>query len=320
MAKRLSEILQDLASRPTDTRLWNSHIWQGPTLSDVAAWQSQGYGVYQGKIRTVLNRDGRLQLLHSDRLTAFDRLIDYVPLKGVILAAITDFWFQRLGDTVPNHYIKQMGPRALLVEKTRPFKIEVVVRAYLAGSLARAYAGGQRNFCGVDLPTGLRSFERLPEPLITPTTKAAAFEHDENISVSQILESGLCTPAEWEQITILALKAFSIGSKIFADHGWILVDSKYEFGRADDGSIKLIDEVHTPDSSRLWDLSTYSKKFVQGLEPEMLDKENIRRYLLQQGFSGFGDVPAVPRSLLIDLASTYLVVAEKLIGTPLTAP
>jgi phosphoribosylaminoimidazole-succinocarboxamide synthase len=319
MAKRLSDILQELESKPTDTKLWNANVWQGPTLSDIASWQSQGYGVYEGKVRTVLSREGRLQLLHSDRLTAFDRLIDYVPLKGVILSAITDFWFQSLSDTVPTHYIKQLGPRALLVEATRPIKLEVVVRAYLAGSMARAYASGHRTFCGVKLPDGLKPFERLPEPIITPTTKAAAFEHDENITIDEIFKQDICTKSEWEQMTIMALKVFSLGSKIFADHGWMLVDSKYEFGRGSDGSIKLIDEIHTPDSSRLWDLTTYSAKISAHLEPDMLDKENIRRFLLGQGFTGFGEVPGVPRALLLELATTYLVVAEKLVGRPLLA-
>ena len=320
MAKRLSDVLHQLASQPTDMKLWNASIWQGPTLSDVASWQAQGYSVYQGKIRTVLDRDGRLQLLHSDRLTAFDRLIDYVPFKGVILSAITDFWFATLGDTVSTHYIKQLGPRALLVEATRPIKLEVVVRAYLAGSLARAYASGQRSFCGVSLPEGLKPFDRLPEPIITPTTKAAAFEHDENISIEQIFEREICTKSEWDQISIMALKVFSVGSNIFNDRGWILVDSKYEFGRSSDGSIKLIDETHTPDSSRLWELQTYSNRIRDGVEPVMLDKENIRRYLMGEGFTGFGEVPTVPRSLIMELAFTYLSVAEKLIGKPLMAP
>jgi phosphoribosylaminoimidazole-succinocarboxamide synthase len=175
-------------------------------------------------------------------------------------------------------------------------------------------------FCGVKLPEGLKPFHRLPEPIITPTTKAAAFEHDENISIDEIFRQEICSKSEWEQITVMALKVFSIGSQIFADRGWILADSKYEFGRGSDGAIKVIDEIHTPDSSRLWDLATYSAKVLEQMEPEMLDKENIRRYLMQQGFTGFGEVPAVPRALLIEVATIYLSVAEKLIGRPLLAP
>jgi phosphoribosylaminoimidazole-succinocarboxamide synthase len=318
MTKRPSEILQDLLAQPSNTKLWDHYTWRGPTQSDVASWQAQGFGVYQGKVRTVLSRDGRLQLLHSDRLTAFDCLIDYVPLKGVILSAITDFWFKSLSGIVPTHFVKQQGPRALLVEALRPIKVEVVVRAYLAGAVARAYATGQRSFCGVTLPEGLKPFERLPEPIITPTTKAAVFEHDENISADDIVKQGLCSNSEWDQICVMALKIFSVGTNIFNSRGWILVDSKYEFGRSSDSVIKLIDEVHTPDSSRLWEHATYSDRIAAGLDPIMLDKENVRRYLMQQGFSGFGEVPAVPRALLIELAQTYLSVAEKLAGTPLT--
>jgi phosphoribosylaminoimidazole-succinocarboxamide synthase len=320
MTQRLSEILQELTGLESDTKLWESSIWQGPSQSDIASWQAQGYGVYQGKVRTVLNREGRIQLLHSDRLTAFDRLIDYAPFKGIILCSITDFWFKSLPSTLPTHYVKQLGPRALLVEATRPIKLEIVVRGYLAGSLARAYERGSRVFCGIKLPEGLKPFDRLPEPIITPTTKAAAFEHDENISLDEILRIGICTMSEWEQITVAALKAFSIGTKLYSDSGWILADSKYEFGRSNDGSIKLIDEIHTPDSARLWELSSYETNISTGHAPKMLDKENIRRYLLSKNFSGTGEVPPIPRSLLVELAKTYLNVGETLIGKPILLP
>lgn len=319
MAALLRDIYQEIMANPTSERLWNAHIWQGPTQSDIASWQAQGFGVYQGKIRTVLSRDGRIQMLHSDRLTAFDRLIDYVPGKGIILTAITKFWFEELSKVVPTHFIKEFGPRALLTESLRPVKAEVVVRGYLAGSLARAYASGAREFCGVKLPEGLKPFERLPEPIITPTTKAQAFAHDENISVDELIQRGVCSRDEWETISAMALKVFSLGTKIFGEKGWLLVDTKYEFGRSQNiQDIKLIDEVHTPDSSRLWVKSSYEERLNRGDSPEMLDKELVRRWLLDQGFSGYGDVPKVPRSLLIELAKTYLQVAETLTGKPLT--
>lgn len=317
MAKGLHEILDELKANPGDTKLWNSHTWKGPSQSDIASWQAQGFGVSQGKLRTLLSRDGRLQLLASDRLTAFDRLIDYVPLKGIILSTISDFWFRSLSGVVSTHYIKQLGPRVLLVEATRPYKLEIVVRGYLAGSLVRAYAAGERVFYGTKLPEGLRPFERLPEPLITATTKAAAFEHDEVITLDEILKRKLCSALEWEQIGAMALKIFSMGSSICAQNGWLLVDSKYEFGRCSEDSIKLIDEVHTPDSARFWEAETYSSRLELGQPPRMLDKENIRNYLMQAGFHGFGDVPAVPKTHLIDLAKDYLIVAEKLVGHPL---
>ena len=317
MPKLLRDIYQELSTQLSNDRLWKSHIWEGPTQSDISSWQSQGYGVYQGKIRTVLSRDGRIQMLHSDRLTAFDRLIDYVPLKGVILTAISKFWLEECSKIVPTHFISSQGPRALITESARPIKAEVVVRGYLAGSIQRAYMAGERVFCGVKLPDGLKPFDRLPEPIITPTTKAAAFEHDENISADDLITLGVCTRDEWERLSAMALKVFSLGTKIYAEKGWILVDTKYEFGRATDGVIKLIDEVHTPDSSRLWKQDTYASNLAVNLAPDMLDKENVRRWLIDQGFSGYGEVPAVPRGILLDLAKTYLTVAETLIGKPL---
>ena len=318
MTRRISDIYQQITSEPTNDKLWKSCIWEGPTQSDVASWQAQGYGVYQGKIRTDLSRDGRIQLLHSDRLTAFDRLIDHVPLKGVILAAISRYWLEEISRLVPTHFIKLLGPRALLVESTRPIKAEIVVRSYLSGSLARAYASGQRSFCGVTLPQGLENYERLPEPIITPTTKALAFEHDENITPQELVQRGICTEAEWDQMTVLALKIFSIGSKLYDQKGWILVDTKYEFGKAADGTLKLIDEVHTPDSSRLWRKESYESQLSLSQPPEMFDKENVRRFLLSNGFSGFGEVPTLPRLILLDLAKTYLHVAESVMCDELT--
>ena len=320
MAALVRDIYQDIIANPTNGRLWNAHIWQGPTQSDVAAWQAQGFGVYQGKIRTVLSRDGRIQMLHSDRLTAFDRLIDYVPCKGVILSAISKYWLEEVSRQVPTHFIKELGPRALLTESLRPIKAEIVVRGYLAGALLRSYMAGERVFCGVKLPEGLAPYQRLPEPIITPTTKAAAFEHDESISSDELVKRGICTRENWEQVTEMALKVFSLGTKILAEKNWILVDTKYEFGKNQSGDIKLIDEVHTPDSSRLWHAASYQERLDQGLAPEMLDKEIVRRWLLDHGFSGFGEVPAVPRSLLIELGKIYLAVAETLTSKHLYAP
>ena len=318
MSALLRDIYQEILAHPTNDRLWNSHIWQGPTQSDIMSWQAQGFGVYQGKIRTVLSRDGRIQMLHSDRLTAFDRLIDYVPCKGIILTAISKFWFEEISKIVPTHFIKELGPRAILTEGLHPIKAEVVVRGYLAGSLARAYAAGERVFCGVQLPEGLKPYERLPEPIITPTTKAAAFEHDENISVTDLINRGICSSSDWDKISSMALKIFSLGSKIFGEKGWLLVDTKYEFGRSQNSQdIKVIDELHTPDSSRLWIKATYDERLKSGESPEMLDKEIVRRWLLDQGFSGYGEVPRVPRALLMELAKSYLLVAETLMGKPL---
>jgi phosphoribosylaminoimidazole-succinocarboxamide synthase len=318
MATPLKEIYQKILSMPADDHLWREHIWEGPTASDLSSWMAEGYDVYQGKIRTVLSRDGRVQMIHSDRLTAFDRLIDNVPLKGVILSAISKFWLEQASNVVPTHFIDANGPRTLLTECLQPIKAEVVVRGYLAGSIQRAYASGERLFCGVRLPDGLVPFGRLPEPIITPTTKAAAFEHDENTTADELIRRGVCTQREWDTLSSMAFKVFDLGTRIYGEKGWLLVDTKYEFGRTQDGTIKLIDEVHTPDSSRLWKMLTYESRLRQNMAPEMLDKENVRRWLIEQGFSGFGDVPVVPRAILIELAQIYLLVAETLLGRPLS--
>jgi phosphoribosylaminoimidazole-succinocarboxamide synthase len=321
MATLMRDIYRDLAANIQDDRLWKRYLWEGPTESDIASWQSQGYGVYQGKIRTVLNRDGQMQMLHSDRLTAFDRHIGYVPLKGAILAAISQFWLEESAKVVPTHFIKSLGPRALLTQSLRPIKAEIVIRGYLAGSLLRAYQKGERVYCGVTIPDGLKPYERLPEPLITPTTKALAFEHDQNISAQELITAGVCTKSEWDQMAAMAHKVFSHGTRVFAEKGYLLADTKYEFGRAMNGSeplnIKLIDEVHTPDSARIWVKSSYESRVNAGQPPEMLDKETVRGWLLAQGFSGHGQVPDVPRTLLLGLGLIYLDVAEGLLGRPL---
>lgn len=318
MVIHLRDVYQSILSKPLDEGLWQSNIWQGPSPADITQWESQGFSVYQGKIRTVLSQGGRIQMHHSDRLTAFDRLIDHVPLKGVILAAISQFWLEESAKIVPTHFIEALGSRILVTESLQPIKAEVVVRGYLAGSLERAYAKGEREFCGVRLPDGIPPFGRLPRPIITPTTKAAAFEHDENTTAKQLIGKNVCSQKEWDTLSEMALKVFALGTKIYAQKGWLLVDTKYEFGRTADGTIKLIDEVHTPDSSRLWSMSSYQERMRKKELPEMLDKENVRRWLLDHGFSGHGDVPKVPRKILIELAQIYLLVAETLIGKPLT--
>jgi phosphoribosylaminoimidazole-succinocarboxamide synthase len=315
----LRDLYQELTINPSGP-LWDRYMWEGPTQSDIFKWQSQGFGVYQGKIRTVLSRDGRVQMLHSDRLTAFDRLIAQIPGKGAILNSISAWWFETLGKEVPNHYIAKQGSRALLTEQCLPYKVEVVVRGYLAGSMLRSYQSGNRQYCGVKLPDGLRPYARLPEPIITPTTKAKAFEHDEATTASEVIAAGICSAQEWDEISRLALKVFSIGTREFAKRGWILADCKYEFGRSQAGHIKLIDEVHTPDCSRLWIAKSYESEVAAGQTPTMLDKENVRRWLMERGFNGVGAVPEVPKSELLKLAFNLLSVAETLTGEPVVIP
>jgi phosphoribosylaminoimidazole-succinocarboxamide synthase len=279
--------------------------------------QFRGYETYEGKVRELARKGDKLWIFHSDRLSAFDRPIGLVPYKGLILAATSRFWLEQASKIMPTHYISSPHPRVLLTKPCTPFKIEVIVRGYLAGSMMRAYAEGERNFCGETLPEDLVAHGPLTKPIITPTTKAEVYEHDVNISPAEILASNLCTDTEWETITKMSLSLFSLGQEVYARAGWILVDTKYEFGKDANGQICLIDEAHTPDSSRLWVQESYATRLSAGLAPEMLDKENIRRYLLSQNFAGHGDVPKVPTSQLIQLGETYLHVAEKLLNKEL---
>lgn len=277
----------------------------------------KGLHFHQGKVRDILSNDETIWLIHSDRFTAFDRLIGAVPYRGVILAAITTCWFDVLKDHVPVARIKRIADRVIRAEKLTPFKVEVVVRGFLAGSMLRAYGAGTREFCGVKLPNSLKNYAKLPEPIITPTTKAAAFVHDEDTTAAQLISNGVCTQKEWETIYSLAIKAFQAGSKYMLERDWILADTKYEFGRRPNGDIVLMDEVHTPDSSRFWRAKSYDSRLKEQMIPEMFDKEVVRSYLMKHGFQGHGEVPPVPFDVLVDLALRYLEVGEAILGGPL---
>lgn len=314
--KSLHAILNEI-KEAGDSALLNKHCYYGLSELQLKSFAAADIPTYKGKVREVLRRGSELFIVHTDRLTAFDRMIAMIPYKGLMLAEISEFWLKEAGKLVPTHFIDRPDPRVIRGKRTTPYKIEVVVRGYLAGSMMRAYEAGEREFCGELLAEGINSYGKLPENIITPTTKAAAFEHDENASSESLIASGVVTADEWAEIVKLAQTLFKHGQEVFARYGWILVDTKYEFGKTDQGDIILIDEIHTPDSSRLWDMSSYEVRMQEGRAPMMLDKENVRRYLLEQGFSGYGDVPQVPVSQLIGLADVYLNVCETLIGKEL---
>jgi phosphoribosylaminoimidazole-succinocarboxamide synthase len=314
--KALLEAVRDVRQAEELAR----HAFAGLTPAQRASLQAQGRSVYTGKVRDVVDRGGgELSIVHSDRLTAFDRMIAMVPYKGVILNAISAYWLKEAQKVVPTHLLGSPHERVLRVKRTEPVRIEVVVRGYLAGAMLRAYEQGERHYCGARLPEGLGSFGKLPEAIITPTTKAAAFEHDENATPAELIARGVCSEADWRRISSMALELFAYGQEVFAKRGWILVDTKYEFGRDAKGELIVIDEVHTPDSSRLWEAATYGERLARSEPPVMLDKENVRRWLLAQGFSGHGEVPTVPADVLVDLALVYLRVAEALLGHPLSS-
>ncbi|MDA9951099.1 hypothetical protein N9D31_00865 [Oligoflexaceae bacterium] len=263
-----------------------------------------GHRHYQGKVRDLYANDEHLIVFHSDRLTAFDRSICNIPYKGSMLAAFTWYWMNHLKNIVPTQSVEVIDCRTLQVDCCQPIKIEVVVRGYLAGSMLRSYKAGERVFHGKTLPDDLKDFSALPEVMITPTSKADVFEHDVDISEDDILAQKLCTESQWLKIKEYAFSIFSEGQKKYAEAGWILADTKYEFGlRGSD--VVLIDECHSPDSSRLWRRS-------QSTYPEMFDKEIVRRYLINQNFSGTGTPPPVPDQLIQELGLAYYDVGASL--------
>lgn len=312
-------LLKDLYTEIARSGDIDAHAYGGLTQAQIDALAKRDMSTYTGKVRDVVRRGDEILIVHSDRLTAFDKMISMVPYKGTILTAISEYWLSAAKAVVPTHLIDRPHERVLRCQRTDPFKVEVIVRGYLAGSMMRAYEAGERDFCGARLPEGLKAFGPLNAAIITPTTKAAAFEHDENISPEELISRGVVTAAEWDEISDKALRLFAFGQKTLASVGWLLVDTKYEFGRNAKGEIIVIDEIHTPDSSRFWIQNTYEARLAKGDAPEMLDKEVVRRYLIEQGFKGEGVVPKVPASRLIELAEVYLKVAETLIDKPLTS-
>ncbi len=273
--------------------------------------------LYSGKVREMVRTTSSTYMLHTDRLSAFDKHICHIPGKGIILSQLSKYWFKSIETEVKNHYIASPHQRVLEVKSATPFKLEVIVRGYMAGSMWRSYHAGERVICGNKLPEGIKNFAKLDKPIVTPSTKAETYSHDENITPDEILAKGLASSAQWDKINSLALELFSIGTTKYDEIGWILVDTKYEFGLDQNGQIILIDEVHTPDSSRLWKSSSYAERLNNGQAPEMFDKEVLRRFLMEQGYMGDGEVPEIPIKKKLELVYNYLEIYEKLSGQKL---
>lgn len=275
----------------------------------------------EGKVRVsyALPGDRRL-IVTTDRLSAFDRIIAGVPYKGQVLNQLAAWWFEQTADVVANHVLDVPDPNALVARAASPLPVEVVMRGYITGvtstSLWKPYAEGRRRLYGYELPDGLRKNEALPRALITPTTKPPAGSglHDEPLAVAEVTERGLVDPARWEQILEAASELFRRGQAIAARAGLILVDTKYEFGVTADDELLLIDELHTPDSSRYWVASSYEERFAAGEEPESLDKELVRRALADAGFRGEGDVPELPPAVWTATSARYVDAYERLTG------
>ncbi len=278
-------------------------------------------GKQAGKVRDGYSLPNRRRLLvTTDRLSAFDRILTCVPFKGQVLNQLAAWWFDQTADLVANHKLAVPDPNALVATEATPFPVEVVVRGYITGVTTTAlwyrYSLGERDIYGYRFPDGLKKNQALPEPIITPTTKGGATGHDERLTCAQVVQNGLLDASTWDQIQAAALAIFRRGQAIAQRAGLILVDTKYEFGRDAQGRILLIDEIHTPDSSRFWKAETYGDHFTRGDEPENLDKEFVRLAYARQSYRGDGDLPTMPDSLWIAASQRYIQIYEMLTGVP----
>ena len=271
----------------------------------------------QGKVRDIYDLgDGRKLLVTTDRLSAFDRVLGLVPYKGQVLNQLSAFWFERTRDVVDNHLLSVPDPNAAIVRNCQAWPVEVVVRGYITGvtttSLWYHYSRGARELYGLRLPEGLRKNERLPAPVITPTTRATGpGGHDERITGAEIVARGLVPGPVYRRIEEAALALYARGSQVALRAGLILVDTKYEFGEFE-GRLVLIDEVHTPDSSRFWRADTYQARLSAGQEPDSFDKEIVRLWYADRGYTGEGEPPPWPEELAVQTARRYIDVYERL--------
>ena len=275
---------------------------------------------YEGKVRdNYTTSDGRRYIVVTDRISAFDRVLGTLPLKGQILNRLAAFWFERTRDIAPNHMLSLPDPCVLEARECMPLPVEMVMRAYVTGvtstSIWTHYAAGERVFCGHRLPDGLRKHERLPEPILTPSTKADKGDHDVSASREEILAMGRMEARDFDAAAEIARALFAQGQAWCAARGLILVDTKYELGKDRSGKIVVIDEIHTPDSSRFWFTSTYADRFARGEDPESFDKEYVRRYLAGVGFKGDGPIPPIPDEVRIEATRRYLEAYETITGT-----
>ncbi len=272
---------------------------------------------YRGKVRDTYRQGDKLILVTTDRLSAFDHVLTTIPFKGEVLNRLAAFWFERTRHIVANHVLEVPDANVLVARACEPFAVEVVVRGYLTGSLWRDYQKGTHTAYGVPFPEGLRKDEAFPAPVITPSTKAQYGQHDEPISEAEILARGLASARDWARITEAARGLFLEGQRWARSQGLILVDTKYEFGKVGD-TLYVIDEMHTPDSSRYWVADEYEARFARGEDQRMLDKENIRQWLIRErGFSGQGTPPPIPDDVRVSLAEKYLAAYARITGTPL---
>lgn len=272
---------------------------------------------HQGKVRDSYKLNGKRIIITTDRQSAFDKVLGFIPFKGQVLTAISVFWFDKTKDIIDNHLIAQPDPNVLLVKNCQVIPIEMVVRGYITGvtdtSIWGSYEKGERVIYGIKFPDDLEKNQKLPKPVVTPTTKADK-GHDERLTEKEILKRRIISPKIWKQMKTAALALFKRGQEICSSAGIILVDTKYEFGLDEEGKLVLVDEIHTPDSSRYWVMKTYKERFKKGLEPENYDKEPLRIWFKEHGYAGKGKIPKMPPEFITKMSNLYIGIYERITG------
>ena len=280
---------------------------------------------YRGKVRENYDLpDGRRILISTDRLSAFDRAIASIPLKGQVLTQTARYWFERTADICPNHVLEYPDPNVVVGKRLDILPVEMVVRGYLAGttgtSILTLYKQGQREMYGIRLPDGLRDNQELPQAIITPTSKAFDGGHDEPLSAAQIVGGGLLTQTQWDTVSAHALALFARGQKLAGERGLILADTKYEFGTDAEGNILLADEIHTPDSSRYWFAESYAERFESGGKPESFDKDFVRNWVVARCDPYKEEWPPIPQELIDQTSAVYVRAYETITGEAFAYP
>lgn len=280
---------------------------------------------YKGKVRENYDLpNGTRILISTDRQSAFDKVLAAVPFKGQVLTQTAKFWFENTKDICLNHVVEYPDPNVVIGRKLKMLPVELVVRDYLTGatdtSIWTHYKKGEREFCGNKLPEGLKKNDKLPETILTPSTKPADGSHDISVAPEYLVEHNLITQEQWDELARTSLALFARGKEIAAKNGLILVDTKYEFGLNDEGKITLADEIHTPDSSRYWKADTYEQRHAAGEEPESLDKEFLRLWIAARCDPYKDEIPAIPDDVLVEFSGKYINLYETVTGKDFELP